>query len=156
MLTTGQALYGLMQATQEWFSKFSYTISQHGFLASSYGLVLFLRCSDFGITILLRTGYCFLLGDSSISWRSRNKLSQLTLAPRQNIVHLQTLPSTVTIQDVGVDYFAMTQSTVTIQMLFKLPIMTSSMCVQRTLRLNITSFTIIWVDSTIYATQTMT
>ena len=68
MLTTGQALYGLMQATQEWFSKFSSTISQHGFLASSYGLVLFLRCSDFGITILLRTVYCFLLGDSSISW----------------------------------------------------------------------------------------
>lgn len=42
-----------MQATQEWFSKFSSTISQHGFFASSYDLELFLRCSDFGIAILL-------------------------------------------------------------------------------------------------------
>lgn len=53
-------------------------------------------------------------------------------------------------QDVGVDYFAMTQSTVTIQMLFKLPIMTSSMSIQNTLKLNITSFAIIRVGSTIY------
>uniref|UniRef100_A0A2N9HB54 Integrase catalytic domain-containing protein n=1 Tax=Fagus sylvatica TaxID=28930 RepID=A0A2N9HB54_FAGSY len=48
-----RALYGLKQAPRAWFAKFSSTISQHGFSASSYDLALFFRCSDHGITLLL-------------------------------------------------------------------------------------------------------
>ena len=48
-----QALYGLKQAPRAWFSKFSFTISQHGFSRSSFDTALFLRWSDHGITILL-------------------------------------------------------------------------------------------------------
>uniref|UniRef100_A0A2N9ISU3 Reverse transcriptase Ty1/copia-type domain-containing protein n=1 Tax=Fagus sylvatica TaxID=28930 RepID=A0A2N9ISU3_FAGSY len=48
-----QALYGLKQAPRAWFAKFSSTISQHGFLASSYDSALFFRLSDHGITLLL-------------------------------------------------------------------------------------------------------
>ena len=48
-----QALYGLKQAPQAWFAKFNSTISQHGFLGSSFDTTLFLRQSDHGITILL-------------------------------------------------------------------------------------------------------
>uniref|UniRef100_A0A2N9HTM0 Integrase catalytic domain-containing protein n=1 Tax=Fagus sylvatica TaxID=28930 RepID=A0A2N9HTM0_FAGSY len=47
------ALYGLKQASQAWFAKFSSTISQHGFSASSYDSALFFRRSDHGITLLL-------------------------------------------------------------------------------------------------------
>uniref|UniRef100_A0A2N9HKJ7 Reverse transcriptase Ty1/copia-type domain-containing protein n=1 Tax=Fagus sylvatica TaxID=28930 RepID=A0A2N9HKJ7_FAGSY len=47
------ALYGLKQAPRAWFAKFSSTISQHGFSASSYDLALFFRRSDHGITLLL-------------------------------------------------------------------------------------------------------
>jgi hypothetical protein len=36
-----QALYCLKQAPRAWFAKFSSTISQHGFLASSYDSALF-------------------------------------------------------------------------------------------------------------------
>ena len=49
----GQALYGLKQALRAWFAKFSSTISQHGFLGSSFDTTLFLRWSGHGITILL-------------------------------------------------------------------------------------------------------
>jgi hypothetical protein len=48
-----RALYGLKQAPRAWFSKFSSTISQHGFSASSYDSALFFRRSDHGITLLL-------------------------------------------------------------------------------------------------------
>uniref|UniRef100_A0A2N9F943 Integrase catalytic domain-containing protein n=1 Tax=Fagus sylvatica TaxID=28930 RepID=A0A2N9F943_FAGSY len=48
-----RALYGLKQAPRAWFAKFSSTISQHGFSASSYDLALFFRRSDHGITLLL-------------------------------------------------------------------------------------------------------
>ena len=48
-----RALYGLKQAPQAWFAKFNSTISQHGFLGSSFDTALFLRRSDHGITILL-------------------------------------------------------------------------------------------------------
>uniref|UniRef100_A0A2N9HU41 Reverse transcriptase Ty1/copia-type domain-containing protein n=1 Tax=Fagus sylvatica TaxID=28930 RepID=A0A2N9HU41_FAGSY len=46
-------LYGLKQAPRAWFAKFSSTISQHGFSASSYDSALFFQRSDHGITILL-------------------------------------------------------------------------------------------------------
>ena len=48
-----RALYGLKQAPRAWFSKFSSTISQHGFSGSSFDSALFLRRSGHGITILL-------------------------------------------------------------------------------------------------------
>ena len=48
-----RALYRLKQDPRAWFSKFSSTISQHGFLGSSFDTALFLRRSDHGITILL-------------------------------------------------------------------------------------------------------
>jgi hypothetical protein len=48
-----RALYGLKQAPRAWFTKFSSTISQHDFLASSYDSALFFRCSDHGITLFL-------------------------------------------------------------------------------------------------------
>ena len=48
-----QALYGLKQAPRAWFAKFSSTISQHGFSASSYDSALFFRRSDHGITLFL-------------------------------------------------------------------------------------------------------
>ena len=48
-----QALYGLKQAPRAWFAKFSSTISQDGFLGSSFDTTLFLRRSDHGSTILL-------------------------------------------------------------------------------------------------------
>ena len=48
-----QALNGLKQAPRAWFAKFSSTISQHGFLGSSFDTALFLRRSGHGITILL-------------------------------------------------------------------------------------------------------
>ena len=47
------ALYGLIQAPQAWFAKFNSTISQHGFLGSSFYIALFFRLSGHGITILL-------------------------------------------------------------------------------------------------------
>jgi hypothetical protein len=47
------ALYDLKQAPRAWFAKFSSTISQHGFSASSYNSTLFFRRSDHGITLLL-------------------------------------------------------------------------------------------------------
>uniref|UniRef100_A0A2N9FMT7 Reverse transcriptase Ty1/copia-type domain-containing protein n=1 Tax=Fagus sylvatica TaxID=28930 RepID=A0A2N9FMT7_FAGSY len=43
-----RALYGLKQTPRAWFAKFSSTISQHGFSASSYDSALFFRCSDHG------------------------------------------------------------------------------------------------------------
>ena len=46
-------IYGLKQAPREWFAKVSSTISQHGFLGSSFDTTLFLRRSNRGITILL-------------------------------------------------------------------------------------------------------
>ena len=48
-----RSLYGLKQAPQAWFSKFSSTISQHGFSGSSFDTTLYLRRSGHGITILL-------------------------------------------------------------------------------------------------------
>ena len=48
-----QTLYGLKQASQAWFAKFSSTISHHGFSGSSFDTNLFLRRSGHGITILL-------------------------------------------------------------------------------------------------------
>ena len=48
-----RTLYGLKQAPREWFAKFTSTISQHGFLGSSFDTTLFLRWSNRGITILL-------------------------------------------------------------------------------------------------------
>ena len=48
-----RTLYGLKQAPQAWFAKFNSTISQHGFLGSSFNTTLFLRWFDHGITILL-------------------------------------------------------------------------------------------------------
>ena len=48
-----RTIYGLKQAPQAWFAKFSSTISQHGFSGSSFDITLFLRRSGHGITILL-------------------------------------------------------------------------------------------------------
>ena len=48
-----RTLYGLEQAPQAWFAKFSSTISQHGFSSCSFDIAIFLRRSDHGITILL-------------------------------------------------------------------------------------------------------
>ena len=47
------ALYELKQSPRAWFAKFSSTISQHGFSSSSFDILLFLRWSGHGITILL-------------------------------------------------------------------------------------------------------
>ena len=47
-----RALYGLKQAPRAWFSKLSFT-TQHGFSGTSFDIILFLRRSDHGITILL-------------------------------------------------------------------------------------------------------
>ena len=59
-----RALYGLKQAPRAWFAKFSSTISQHGFLGSSFDTTLFLRRSDHGITILLLyVDDMFIIGD---------------------------------------------------------------------------------------------
>uniref|UniRef100_A0A2N9HAT1 Reverse transcriptase Ty1/copia-type domain-containing protein n=1 Tax=Fagus sylvatica TaxID=28930 RepID=A0A2N9HAT1_FAGSY len=44
-----RALYGFKQAPRAWFAKFSSTISQHGFSASSYDSALFFRRSNHGI-----------------------------------------------------------------------------------------------------------
>uniref|UniRef100_A0A2N9HM41 Reverse transcriptase Ty1/copia-type domain-containing protein n=1 Tax=Fagus sylvatica TaxID=28930 RepID=A0A2N9HM41_FAGSY len=48
-----RVLYGLKQAPRAWFAKFSSTISQHGFSASSYDSALFFGRSDHGITLFL-------------------------------------------------------------------------------------------------------
>ena len=48
-----QVLYVLKQAPRAWFAKFSSTISQHGFSASSYDSTLFFWHLDHGITFLL-------------------------------------------------------------------------------------------------------
>ena len=48
-----QTLYGLKQAPRAWFENFNSTISQHGFLGSSFDTTLFLRQSSHSITILL-------------------------------------------------------------------------------------------------------
>ena len=53
MCRLSQTLYGLKQAPRAWFAKFSSTISQHGFSASSYDSTLFFRRSNHGITLLL-------------------------------------------------------------------------------------------------------
>jgi hypothetical protein len=50
-----RVLYGLKQAPRAWFAKFSSTISQHGFSASSYDSALFFRRLDHGITVMPRT-----------------------------------------------------------------------------------------------------
>ena len=48
-----RVLYGLKQAPRVRFAKFSSTISQYGFSASSYDLAMFFRRLDHGITLLL-------------------------------------------------------------------------------------------------------
>jgi hypothetical protein len=48
-----RALYGLKQAPRVWYAKFSSTISQHNFSASSYNSAMFFRRLDHGITLLL-------------------------------------------------------------------------------------------------------
>ena len=48
-----RALYGLKKVPRAWFAKFSSTISQYGFSASSCDSALFFRRSDHGITLLL-------------------------------------------------------------------------------------------------------
>uniref|UniRef100_A0A2N9I9C9 Uncharacterized protein n=1 Tax=Fagus sylvatica TaxID=28930 RepID=A0A2N9I9C9_FAGSY len=66
-----RALYGFKQAPRAWFAKFSSTISQHGFSASSYDLALFFRRSDYGITLLLLTlgqKLHFHLGKGLVHW----------------------------------------------------------------------------------------
>ena len=71
-----RALYCLKQAPQAWFAKFSSTISQHGFLGSSFDTTLFMRRSGHDITILLLyvndmiitgDGYS---GSKALSWSS--------------------------------------------------------------------------------------
>ena len=52
-MSTTTALYGLKQDPRAWFTKFSSTISQHGFSGNSFDTALFLRRSNHGITILL-------------------------------------------------------------------------------------------------------
>ena len=47
-----QALYGLKQASQAWFAQLSFTISQHGFSASSYDSAIFFRCLDRDLLLL--------------------------------------------------------------------------------------------------------
>uniref|UniRef100_A0A2N9GQI4 Reverse transcriptase Ty1/copia-type domain-containing protein n=1 Tax=Fagus sylvatica TaxID=28930 RepID=A0A2N9GQI4_FAGSY len=49
------ALYGLKQTPRAWFAKFSSTISQHGFSASSYDSALFFRRSDHVIFLVLKS-----------------------------------------------------------------------------------------------------
>ena len=46
-------LYGLKQAPRTWFAKFSSTISHLGYIASYYDSILFFRCTDKGIILLL-------------------------------------------------------------------------------------------------------
>ena len=48
-----RALYGLQQALQAWFAKFSFTISHLGYMASHYDSALFLRRIDKGTILLL-------------------------------------------------------------------------------------------------------
>ena len=50
---TTAALCGLKHAPRAWFTKFSSTISRHGFSGSSFDTTLFLWRSGHGITILL-------------------------------------------------------------------------------------------------------
>ena len=47
------ALYGLRQAPRAWFSKFSFTISRLGYMASHYDFALFFRRTDKGTILLL-------------------------------------------------------------------------------------------------------
>ena len=46
-------MYGLKQAPQAWFAKFSSTISRLGYMASHYDSALFLRCTNKGTILLL-------------------------------------------------------------------------------------------------------
>ena len=48
-----RALYGLQQAPRAWFTKFSFTISRLGYMASHYDSALFLRRIDKGTILLL-------------------------------------------------------------------------------------------------------
>ena len=46
-----KALYCLKQAPCAWFEKFTFVISSLGFIASSYDLDLFVKCTDIGCII---------------------------------------------------------------------------------------------------------
>ena len=48
-----RALYGLNQAPQTWFAKFSSTISRLGYMASYYDSVIFFHRTDKGTILLL-------------------------------------------------------------------------------------------------------
>ena len=48
-----RALYGFKQASRTWFTKFSFTISHLGYIASHYDSALFFRRTDKGTILLL-------------------------------------------------------------------------------------------------------
>jgi hypothetical protein len=66
-----RALYGLKQAPRAWFSKFSSTIAQTGFVSRPYDSALFIRRSDAGlILLLLYVDDMIITGDDTVSIRN--------------------------------------------------------------------------------------
>ena len=66
-----RALYGLEQAPQVWFAKFSSTIAQIGFVFNPYDSALFIRQSDVSLILLfLYVDDMIITGDDTVGIRN--------------------------------------------------------------------------------------